>query len=351
MKRWITILAVAAAASAYAGARVLSQGAAGSTLDIHLIDVEGGQATLIVSPSRESMLIDAGWPGFDGRDADRISAAAKRAGLSHIDYLVVTHYHRDHVGGVPQLVQRLPVRTFVDHGPSVETGDAPAALYAAYLDARKTGRHLQVSAGDVIPIKGIDVRVVSADGKVAVGAAGSGSQRREAEPNPLCGAFKSREPDPGENARSVGTVIEFGRFRMLDLGDLTWNTEHLLACPKNLLGAVDVYVVTHHGTESSGPPALVHAIRPRVAVMNNGANKGGSKAAWRIVRDAPGLQDLFQLHYAVAGGPEHNVAEPFIANMDETTAHGIRISARPDGSFVVTNERSGQAKQYPAARR
>jgi competence protein ComEC len=343
--RMLARLSTTAAAAAALAIGLLAQAPAGGTLDIHVIDVEGGQATLIVSPAREAMLVDAGWPGFDGRDADRIAAAVKRAGVRQIDYLVVTHYHRDHVGGVPELVKRVPVRTFVDHGPTVETGDAPAALYNAYLEARKTGRHVEAQPGDVLPLKGVAVRVVSANGRVAVDEEAAGT------PNPLCGAFRSRDPDPGENARSVGLLIEHGRFRMLDLGDLTWNTEHLLACPANLLGTIDLYLTTHHGTESSGPPALVHAIRPRVAVMNNGATKGGSKAAWRIVRDAPGLEDLWQLHLASAGGADHNVPAPFIANVDETTAHNIRISARSDGSFTLTNERTGQTKEYPAGRR
>jgi competence protein ComEC len=325
---------------------VLSPGAqAPETLDIYVIDVEGGQATLVVSPSRESMLVDAGWPGFDGRDADRIAATVKGAGLSHIDYLVVTHYHRDHVGGVPELVRRVPVKTFVDHGPSVETGEAAAALYDSYLEARKAGHHLQVEAGDVLPMKDVDIRVVSAGGELL------SRPLAQAASNSLCGSFTPRAPDPGENARSVGMAISYGRFRMLDLGDLTWNKERDLVCPTNLLGTFDVYLTTHHGTDTSGPPVIVHAIRPRVAVMNNGATKGGSKAALRVIRDAPGLQDLWQVHYAVDAGASHNAPEAFLANLEETTAHGIRISARPDGSFAVTNERTGHTKRYAPARR
>lgn len=314
------------------------------TLDIYVIDVEGGQATLIVSPARESMLVDAGWPGFDGRDADRIAATVKRAGLSQIDYLLVTHYHRDHVGGVPELLQRVPVKAFVDHGPTVETGEAATTLYNSYVEARKTGKHLQVTAGDVVPLKGLDVRVVASGGELLSRPLTTGGA------NSLCGSFTPRDADASENARSVGTAITHGRFRFLDLGDLTWNKEGDLVCPDNVLGRFDVYLTTHHGTDTSGPPVIVHAIRPRVAVMNNGAKKGGSKAAWRVMRDAPGLEDLWQIHYAVDGGNDHNSTERFIANMDETTAHGIRISAKADGSFAVTNERNGHTKQYPATR-
>lgn len=334
---WLFLLAVAAGAPGAGQAR--------DTLDIHVIDVEGGQATLVVSPGGESMLVDAGWPGFEGRDAERIAAAARRAGLSAIDYLLVTHYHRDHVGGVPELVRRIPVKTFVDHGPTVETGEAAGALYDAYVEARRSGHHLEVQPGDVVPVAGVDVRVVAANGDLLSRPLTDGKR------NPLCASFAERPPDPGENARSVGTVVTHGRFRMLNLGDLTWNKERDLVCPANLLGTFDVYLTTHHGTDTSGPPVLVHAIRPRVAVMNNGAKKGGSRAAWRVVRDAPGLQDLWQLHHAVDGGRTHNVSNELIANLDETTAHGIRISAKTDGSFTVTNERTGRSRRYGPAKR
>jgi competence protein ComEC len=347
MKSWRVFATAGVFATAKAVALLLAvtAGAQSTPLDIYVIDVEGGQATLLVSPSRESMLVDAGWPGFDGRDADRIATAVKRAGLSQIDYLVVTHYHRDHVGGVPELVRKIPVKTFVDHGASVETDEARSALYNSYLQARRTGRHLHVEAGDLIPIKGIEVRVVAAAGELI------SSPLTSVAPNGLCSSFTPREPDPTENARSVGTVVTYGSFRMLNLGDLTWNKEHGLVCPNNLLGTFDVYLTTHHGTDTSGPPVIVHAIRPRVAVMNNGAKKGGAKSAWRVVRDAPGLQDIWQVHHAVDGGADHNAPAPFIANMDETTAHGIRISAHADGSFAVSNERNGHTKRYGPAQR
>jgi competence protein ComEC len=292
------------------------------------------------------MLVDAGWSGVNGRDADRIAAAVRQAGLSKIDYLVVTHYHRDHVGGVPELAAKIPVGTFVDHGPTVEEGAQPAELFNAYVASRQKGRHLQVKPGDTIPIAGLDVQVVAAGGApIAKPLAGAGAA------NPLCAAFKPKDADPTENAQSVGTIMTFGRFRMIDLGDLTWNKEHDLVCPNNRLGTVDVYLTTHHGLDQSGAPVIVHALHPRVAVMNNGAKKGGTPAAWQAVRSSPGLEDLWQLHFAVDGGPDQNVAETFIANMDETTSHGIRISASSDGSFTVTNGRNGHQKTYAATGR
>jgi beta-lactamase superfamily II metal-dependent hydrolase len=322
------------------------RGQTGRTLDIYAIDVEGGQSTLVVSPSGESILIDAGWPGFEGRDADRIAATVKQAGLTRIDYLVVSHYHRDHVGGVPELVRRVPVRVFVDHGPSVEQDEPAARLFDEYLAARKAGIHLQVEAGDAIPIEGLDVRVVSSAGDLLARSIGNGGAV-----NPLCAKFTPRDADPSENARSVGLAIAHGEFRLLDLSDLTWNKEGDLVCPNNVLGTFDVYVTTHHGIDQSGPAVLVHAIRPRVAVMNNGARKGGSRQAWRIIRDVPGLQDLWQLHFAADAGPDFNSPEPFLANIDESTAHGLKISAQADGAFTVTNARNGHTKRYPLRRR
>lgn len=310
-------------------------------LEIHVIDVEGGQATLFVSPSGESMLVDTGWAGFNGRDADRIAAVVQKAGLSRIDYLVVTHYHADHVGGVPALSAKVPIRTFVDHGPTVEQGDQPASLFNNYLAVRAKGTHILARPGGTIPVKGLDVRIVSAAGDVITTALPGAGQ-----PNPLCGAYAAMDPDPTENARSVGMVITFGKFRMLDLGDLTWNREHDLVCPNNLLGTVDLYLTTHHGLNLSGSPQLVHAVHPRVAVMNNGARKGGIPSAWSIVKSSPGLEDLWQLHYAVDGGADHNVAEPFIANSGDADGNEIRIVVQRSGSFEVTNGRNGHSKTY-----
>jgi competence protein ComEC len=315
----------------------------GKPLKIDVLDVEGGQATLIVSPSGESLLVDTGWPGNNGRDADRIAAAAKAAGVSRIDYLVITHFHTDHVGGVPQLAAKMPIGTFVDHGDTVEHDAAGDALYKSYIAARDKAKHLLVKPGDTIPIKGLDVRVVTAGGDAIKTALPMGGQ-----PNALCTGAPMRDPDPSENARSVGIVVTLGAFRFADFGDLTWNKEHDLVCPNNVIGPIDVYLTTHHGLNQSNNPALVNAIAPRVAIMNNGSKKGGSPEAWQTVHDAPGLLDLWQIHYAEGGGKDHNVDEKRIANTDETTSHDITVSAMRDGSFTVTNTRNGETKKYPA---
>jgi beta-lactamase superfamily II metal-dependent hydrolase len=316
--------------------------AARKSLDVYFIDVEGGQATLYVSPSGQSMLVDAGWPGFNGRDADRIVQAARDAGVKQIDYLVITHYHTDHVGGVPQLAERLPIRTFVDHGPSFESGKNAEGLYASYLEARKKGKHLPVKAGDQIPVKGIEVNVVTAAGdRILAPLAGGGGA------NALCAAFQPKQEDKSENARSVGNIVAFGKVRLINLGDLTWNKEQDLVCPSNLLGTVDIYLSTHHGLSASGPEVLVHALRPRVAIMNNGAKKGGSPEAWDVIRKSPGLQDIWQLHFALAGGKDHNAPDSFIANTDPNCeGKWIKLSVQQDGTFTVTNSRNGYSKTY-----
>jgi competence protein ComEC len=321
---------------------------AAQNLNVYFIDTEGGQSTLLVSPSGETMLVDTGWPGFNGRDADRIVAVAKHAGVTKIDYLLITHYHMDHVGGVPQLAARIPIHNFIDHGPSVEHGKDADELVAAYARTREAGLHILAHPGEKIPIRGIDVEILTAAGdEISRPPLGAGA------PNPECAASKLRDTDPSENAQSVGTLITLGSFRMIDLGDLTWNKEYELVCPNNKIGTVDVYLSTHHGLNESGGPEIVHALRPRVAIMNNGTTKGGSAEAWQAMHSSPAIEDIWQLHYAVAGGDANNAPEQFIANQERDAAqdrgYWIELSAKSTGAFSVTNSRTGEMKTYPAA--
>lgn len=331
-----------------------AQAQAQPTLDIYYLDVDGGGGTLVVSPSGASLLIDAGWPG--PRDAERILAAARQAGLAQIDYFLATHYHSDHVGAVAEVAAALPILNFVDHGEPVEPPRGSSAeAYERYVETRAGGNHMPVRPGDTIPIAGIDVRVLTAGGDLLEAPLpGVGMPH-----NPLCRDFTPREGEIVSDAASVGLFIGYGQFRAIQLGDLTFNKEHALVCPNNVLGTVDVFQTSAHGLNLSSPRELVHALQPRAAVINNSGRKGASREAWTRVQASPGLEDLWQVHYSElrpggdqwAEGPEQggeafNVAEQFIANLDDSTGHYIRMSAKQDGSFTITNARTGFRKAY-----
>ena len=321
--------------------------AAQKTLRVYFVDVEGGQATLFITPEGQSLLIDTGWDGNNGRDADRIVAAAKSAGLTKIDYVLITHFHEDHVGGAPQLAARIPIGTFIDHGGNRETGDAPTVQgWQAYQAMLATGKYTRISAkpGDVVPIEGMRVDVISADGNlIAKPLPGAGQE------NAACKESGTRPADKTENLRSLGVLITFGKLRILDLGDLTWDKEMELMCPVNKLGHVDVYIVSHHGWQQSSSPALVWGIAPRVAIMDNGAKKGGTPSTWDIIEKSPHLEDLWQLHYSEEGGAAHNVAAEFIANPQGTDAGNyLELIGNADGGFEVFDSRTQSTKKYPA---
>lgn len=316
--------------------------AAGSLL-IYTIDVEGGQATLIVSPGKTSLLVDSGWPGNNGRDAERIQAAMKDAGISKIDHLLVTHFHVDHVGGVPELVKRVPIGEFIDHGENREDSDITRHDYAAYVKAIEGKPRRIVHPGDTIAIPGLTTVVLVADGEHVKSVPGIAPK-----PNPYCAAEPKAEADPSENARSVGFLMTYGKFRFLDLGDLTKAKEIALVCPDNPIPPIDLYLVTHHGMNLSNAKAIVDAIHPKVGIMINGAHKAGSPEAWQTVHESPGLEDLYMLHTAEGSDAAHNSADALIANLKGGTADGayFKVVAHADGSFSVLNSRTGKTKEY-----
>ena len=312
-------------------------------LRIYSIDVEGGQSTLLVTPSGASLLIDTGWPGNNGRDADRVQAAMRDAGISKIDHLLVTHYHVDHVGGVPELVKRVPIGEFLDHGENREDSDITRHDYAAYLKAIEGKPHRVVRPGDTINLPGVNAIVLTADGEHINAVPGIKPQ-----PNPWCASEPKAEADPSENARSVGVLFTFGKFRFLDLGDLTKAKEIALVCPNNPIPPIDLYLATHHGMNLSNARAIVNAIHSRVTIMNNGAHKGGSPEAWQTIHESPGMEALYMLHTAEGSDAAHNSPEALIANPKGSGIDGayFKVSASEDGSFSVTNSRTGQTKEY-----
>lgn len=317
---------------------------AAGVLRVYFIDTEGGQSTLFVSPSGQTMLVDTGNLDPPGRDARRIAAVAQKAGVKRIDYLLITHYHIDHVGGVPVLAQLLPITNFIDHGPEVEKDAKAESLVIAYRKVRATGHHILAQPGERIPITGIDVQVLTSAGReISSPLPGAGAA------NPVCASVQPRAFDPTENAQSVGTLITYGKFRIIDLGDLTWNKEMQLDCPVNKIGTVDVYLSTHHGLALSNCPAIVDALHPRVAIVNNGATKGGAAEALRTIRNSPGIEDVWQLHYSKNATKAENTAEPYIVNVDQDLPTSwIELDAHPDGSFTVINSRNGKTKTYAA---
>ena len=379
-----------------------AQTPAPKTLDIYAIDTEGGKATLFVSPSGQTVLIDTGNSGT--RDPDRIMEAAAAAGVKQIDYLVITHYHGDHIGGFPELAKRIPILHIYDHGPTIQ----PEQKHEIYDAAVAKGPHVVPKVGDKLPVTGINWTFVSVAGNTLKtnmpGAPGAG------KPNPYCADFKQKDIEADlENGQSTGSVISYGKFRMVDLGDLLWNNEGELMCPTNHIGTVDLYDTSHHGLSWSNSKALIYALAPRVVIMNNGTRKGGEIETYETLESAPGLEDLWQLHWSFNGVLEHNPPGRFIANMEDAAsasaivanpptpaasrlgppgprgagagaraggapgapggpggpggpgagrggpaggnhspAYWIKVSVQADGTFTVTNARNGFAKTYSA---
>jgi len=396
MRRIFAFLLTLALAAAVGSAQSKSS----RSLDIYFIDTEGGHSTLYVSPSGESLLMDTGSPGT--RDADRIMAAIQAAGVKQIDHLILTHYHGDHVGGLQELATRIPILHFIDHGPTSEPKEQVPGFQKMYAEMYGRVKHTVAKPGDKIPFDGVTVAVVTSNGDVLKTPLPGGGK-----PNPACAGFAPRDEsrvDP-DNPMSVGVVFTYGKFRTINLGDFTWNKEQELMCPNNPIGTVDLYLTSHHGIDQSGSPALVHALHPRVAVMHNSAFKGGAIQTMQGLYTSAGLENIWQLHWAYAGGLEYNTPGLFIANIDDNAtianvllnppptfgqgprpagpgaggpppgaaagapnppgqggragggrgrgghtgpAFWIKVSAETDGTFTVTNTRNNFSKTYAA---
>jgi len=313
-------------------------------LDIYWIDVEGGAATLIVSPTGQSLLVDAGNPGADDRDPKRVLAVAQMAGLKKIDMLLTTHFHGDHVGGTPALAKMIPIEHYYDHGDSIETTPNAVKLFDAYQSVAE-GKRTTVKPGDRIPLAGVNVEVLSANGVVLDKPLKGGG------PNPFCADAKQHDPDKTENQRSAGFLLTYGKFKFFDVGDLTWDKEMELACPINKVGTVTLLQATHHGfvNDFSGAPALYWALKPQVVVVNDGPRKGLQVSAWDTISKIEGLQGVWQSHLALATDKAHNTDEKRIANMeatDECKGNWIKASIAKDGKFTVTNGRNGYSENY-----
>ena len=312
--------------------------AAPRTLDIYFIDVEGGAATLIVTPAGQSLLIDAGFPG--DRDAGRIAHVAKDiAGLKQIDHCVVTHWHRDHVGGVASLAKLIPIINFYDHGlPATIASD----MQAEFIDAYKLtteGKSVTLKPGDQIRLGKLskaslplNVRVVASGGVVL------GEQSAAPQIRPCGDAFQSKPEDTSDNVNSVGLLLTFGRFRFFDGGDLTWNIENRLACPKNIVGPVDVYQVDHHGVDISNNPVLVRVLDPRVAIIDSGPRKGAEAGTFATLRGLASLEAVYQLHRNLRTTEKDNALSAYIANEEEQClGNFIQVSVEPNGaSYTVS---------------
>lgn len=338
-----------------------------TTLDIYVVDVEGGNAVLFVAPSGESVLIDSGNGGAGAaRDADRIAAAAKSAGLTRIDHLITTHYHADHIGGLSELAKRIPIAHFVDHGPNAQPNEnTDAFLKGEYAELSKS-KHMVAKPGDQLQIKGLDWRIVTSAAQVVrTPLAG------KATPNAPCAGYTPATVNLTEDDQSVGSVITFGRFRTIHLGDLTLNRQFDLMCPNNRIGNVDLLIAARHGNVNAD--FLVHTLRPRAIVTNNGTRKGAPPEAMKIFYSSPGMEDVWQIHFSELAGQDYAVPGLFIANLyDEPpaalpvapfvappqgqqappapvhngTAYWFKISAQQDGTFTVSNTRNGFSKTY-----
>lgn len=322
-------------------------GPADQHLDIYWIDVEGGAATLVVSPTGHSMLIDSGFPGL--RDASRIyRVATQAAGLRRIDHLVTTHYHLDHFGGAPTLATLLTIGTVYDNGDFKEGWEKPSPEYREF----KAANRAVIDPGDEILMGGAAggpharVRCLAARQKFIDPPA-------DARPNDDCRDARRQRPDYTDNANSIVLLLSFGDFDFFAGGDLTWNQELKLVCPVMLVPEVDAFQVTHHGSDTSNPPQLLRALSPTVAVVNNGPRKGGQPNSFATLKATPSIRAIYQVHRNVRPGEEHaNTDAALIANATEgCEGNYIKLSVAPDAqTYRVTIPATGHSGVFATKR-
>lgn len=336
---WIGIVLCCAAAAAAVFARPVPQS---NALALYFIDVEGGQATLVVAPSGEALLVDTGY-GANGRDAGRIMDAMRDAGVSRIDHLVITHFHVDHIGGAVDLANRVRIGAIYDHGEiGVPDDDDMRDTFEGYRAMRARVSHSEPRVGARLRFGDGTLTWVSSDTRTLPGRLHSGTGA-----NPSCSLDVPEAEDPFENPRSTGFLLEFGRFRFLDVGDLTGEPLAALVCPVNLIGPVDLYLLPHHGEEDGTFPATLDGFKPRTIVINNGSRKGARQDTLDLLHTRAAQTEVWQLHRAIAPDVK-NYPDPMIANLDTSTAHWIKAVAARDGSFFVTNGRTRETRSYPS---
>jgi len=320
-----------AAFLAVAGAVLAAQSGSSSSkpLEIYVIDVEGGKSDLWMTPAGQTILIDTASGG--DRDLNRILDALAAAKVTKLDYLITTHYHVDHAGNLNEIAKRIPVANFVDHG---DTTEAPLVagqreqipgFWALYPSIYAKGKRISVKPGDKLPITGLDWQIVAGGHQVTKKPlAGAG------KPNPFCAGTERRTitADPDDGA-SVASVVTWGKFRTIDFGDMTWDIEHDLMCPNNPIGTIDLYFVNDHGLPDNSSKEFIHALQPRVAIVQNGVRKGAAPVVMEVVRTSPGFEDLWQLHWNTAAGLEWNSPGAFIANGMDPQEIAALLTAPP----------------------
>ncbi|MFP6752512.1 MAG: MBL fold metallo-hydrolase [Pirellulaceae bacterium] len=322
---------------------VVEAGSEDGQLDIYWIDVEGGAATLIVTPGGESILVDTGNPGL--RDPNRIiQVVTREAKLRRIDHLVITHYHRDHYGGAETLSRQIPIGTVWDNGKFEGMPDDPGEAYFNFTSEKRR----VINPGDVLPLKS-GRRVPLKVSYLGCRKQFIAPPRRAASNELICATGQDKDRDGSDNANSVVTLVELGPFRFYDGGDLTWNQEARLVCPVNLVGKVDVYQITHHGLASSNNLLVLRSLMPQVVIMNNGVTKGCMPEVFANLKATPSLKALYQVHKNMRpDGSVNNVPDEFIANRKEQCdANFIKLSVAADGkSYEVSIPAHGHKARY-----